>query len=146
MKLYTIGFTKKTAPQFFGLLAANGVRRVVDVRLNNTSQLARMAIRDDLPYYLADPRVGAEYLHLPELAPTPELLRAYRAQEIDWDAYAGAFEQLMAERRIESCIQPDLLPDACLLCSEHPPERCHRRLVAEYLREAWGGIEIIHLQ
>ena len=149
MTLYTIGFTKKTAPQFFGLLAEHGVKRVLDVRLHNTSQLARMAIRADLPWYLSDPRVDAEYVHLLELAPTVDLFAAYRKREIDWDTYAEGFTALMAEREVESRIAPALLRDGCLLCTEHEPDRCHRRLVAEYLSDAWNGqedVEIVHLR
>ena len=145
MTLHTIGFTKKSAARFFDLLRQSGAQRIVDVRLNNTSQLAGFAKRDDLPYFL-EQLCGMEYLHLPQLAPTPELLTAYRKEHRDWAVYRRQFLNLLNERNIAA--QADLRPllaDACLLCSEHTPDRCHRRLTAEYLSHHWGAIQIVHL-
>ena len=145
MEIYTIGFTKKTAAEFFESLKRHGIERLVDVRVNNTSQLAAFAKRDDLTYFLHE-LVGADYVHEPLLAPTKELLKAYRDGEVDWDTYEVAFMDLMAERRIEDEI-PNKLFDrrTVLLCSEPTSERCHRRLVVEYLNHAWGDVQAIDL-
>ena len=145
MEIYTIGFTKKTAGAFFGTLRAERIRRLVDVRISNTSQLAGFAKRDDLPYFLAE-LVGADYVHEPMLGPTRELLKGYRAGDIEWDMYERVFVDLMRERRIEEAVPRSLFDErTVLLCSEPTPEQCHRRLVLEYLNEAWGGIDIVHL-
>lgn len=145
MKIYTIGFTRKTAQDFFGALRAAGVTRVLDVRLNNTSQLAGFAKRDDLRFFLRE-LGGIDYHQLPELAPTAELLSAYRGKHLDWNSYAQAFTALMAQRQIENTLPRPLLDGGCLLCSEAEPHRCHRWLVAEYLAARWGGVEIMHLR
>lgn len=144
MQLYTIGFTKKTAQRFFELLRASGAKRLVDVRLHNASQLAGFAKQDDLRWFLRE-LCGMDYVHVPDLAPTPDLLAAYRRGELDWPTYERRFQALLRERRIESMVPKDLLAEACLLCSEHTAEHCHRRLVAEHLRDAWGGVEVLHL-
>jgi uncharacterized protein (DUF488 family) len=144
MKLYTIGFTKKSAEQFFTLLKDSGARRLADVRLNNSSQLAGFSKRDDLRYFVKA-ICGMDYVHLPELAPTEEILDAFKKKRGDWQVYEREFRSLMSERRIEDAVPRDLLDRACLLCSEETPEHCHRRLVAEYLNEKWGGMEIVHL-
>jgi len=144
MKLYTIGFTRKTAEQFFTKLKKLGVRRVIDVRLNNVSQLAGFSKRDDLRYF-AKSLCDAEYTHLPELAPTKEMLDAYKKQKGTWTDYEAAFLSLMAFRRIEETVPKELMDHGCLLCSEDKPHHCHRRLVAEYLAAKWGGAEIEHI-
>jgi uncharacterized protein (DUF488 family) len=138
IKFFTIGFTKKSAEHFFTTLSKAGVRRIIDIRLNNVSQLAGFAKRDDL-------RCGADYLHLPELAPTKELLDAYREGGGDWPAYERDFRKLITARQIEKQIAKDLIHRGCLLCSEETPQFCHRRLVAEYLADKWDDVEIIHL-
>jgi uncharacterized protein (DUF488 family) len=144
MKLFTIGFTRKNAERFFGLLRTSGAQRVVDVRLNNVSQLSGFAKKEDLRYFL---RVicGMGYVHLPDLAPTQELLDEYKRQEIDWATYEKRFLRLLRKRRIEVSLPRSTIADACLLCSESEPEHCHRRLVAEYLRDRWGEVEVVHL-
>jgi uncharacterized protein (DUF488 family) len=144
MKILTIGFTKKNAEKFFTGLRSAGVARVVDTRLNNTSQLAGFAKRDDLRYLLKAV-AGIDYRHEPLMAPTAEILEAYKKGRIDWDVYARHFLDLMAARHIESAMSREILADGCLLCSEDKPHHCHRRLVAEYLREHWGDVEIVHL-
>jgi uncharacterized protein (DUF488 family) len=145
MEIYTIGFTKKTAAEFFESLKHQEIERLVDVRVNNTSQLAAFAKRDDLTYFLEE-LVGADYVHEPLLAPTKELLKAYRDGDLDWDTYQAAFLDLMAERRIEDVTQRDQFAErTVLLCSEATPERCHRRLIIEYLDRAWGGVEAVDL-
>ncbi len=144
MKLFTIGFTRKNAEGFFGLLSSSRVKRVVDVRLNNVSQLAGFAKRDDLKFFLQ--RVcGIDYVHLPDLAPTKEMLADYRKKRMGWDDYERQFLDLMRERRIEESIPREIVDGGCLLCSEDKPHHCHRRLVAEYLHDRWGGIDVRHL-
>ena len=146
MEICTIGFTKHSAHSFFEILRAERVKRLVDVRLNNVSQLAGFAKRDDLRYFLEE-ICDADYVHQPELlAPTADLLKGYRNDEISWGNYEGRFLDLMAERRIEEELPQDLfLPRTALLCSEHSPQRCHRRLVLEYLAMHWPDIEMLHL-
>lgn len=144
MKVFTIGFTKISAEGFFTALRKSGAKRVVDVRLNNVSQLAGFAKRQDLKYFLRE-ICSMDYVHLPELAPTQPLLDAYRKAKGDWAAYERGFQDLMRARRIEETVSRDVMNDGCLLCSEDTPHHCHRRLVAEYLRDQWGDIEIEHL-
>ena len=144
MTVSTIGFTSKSAEQFFGLLEQSGSRRVVDVRLNNTSQLAGFSKRDDLAYLLRE-ICGMTYVHMAELAPTRDMLSDYRKGHIDWETYESRFMELMRERRIEDTVPKEVIDGSCLLCSEHESHRCHRRLVAEYLRERWGDLQIEHL-
>jgi uncharacterized protein (DUF488 family) len=142
LKLYTIGFTKKSAKTFFGLLEGSGAKRVVDVRLHNNTQLAGFSKRDDLAWFLRA-ICRMDYVEQPLLAPTEELLA--RGRKGAWAAYEKDFLALIRERRIEDEIARDVIADGVLLCSEHEPEHCHRRLVAEYLREHWGQVEIVHL-
>ncbi|ABF39958.1 conserved hypothetical protein [Candidatus Koribacter versatilis Ellin345] len=144
MKLFTIGFTKKSADEFFPALIAGSVRRVIDVRLNNTSQLAGFSKKDDLRYFLKA-IASIEYTHVPELAPTQEILDAYKKKAMDWPAYETAFRKLLEERKAAGSLDREIFEDACLLCSEEKPEHCHRRIAAEYLHEQWGDIEIVHL-
>ena len=144
VRIYTIGFTKKSASDFFELLKGSGVKCLVDVRLHNVSQLAGFAKRDDLRYLLSEV-CGIEYIHLPELAPTKEMLDAYRKEHKDWETYQRQFLALMDERRIGGPEMREAVAEGCLLCSEDKPEHCHRRLVAEYLGQRWGEVEIVHL-
>jgi uncharacterized protein (DUF488 family) len=144
MKVFTMGFTKKTARRFFELLRASGAKRVVDVRLNNVSQLAGFAKKDDLAYFLKEIN-GIDYVHLPALAPTQEMLDEYKKQGGDWKVYESRFLALMEQRRIEEMIPREVVMDGCLLCSEDKPHHCHRRLVAEYLKQHWSGVDIVHL-
>ncbi len=145
MEVYTTGFTKKTAAQFFGTLKQAGIKRLVDIRLNNSSQLAAFAKKDDLPFFLQE-ICGIEYLHEPLLAPTQDILDAYKKQKGSWAEYERRFVALLRERKIEEKISPKLFEiPTVLLCSELTADHCHRRLVAEYLAEKWGNLEIIHL-
>jgi uncharacterized protein (DUF488 family) len=141
----TIGFTKSSAEHFFERLKAAGVRRVIDVRLHNTSQLAGFAKADDLAYFLM--RIGdIDYRHEPLLAPTDEILNTYKKQRGAWEVYEADFLNLMKRREVEHKVAPALLDGACLLCSEANPHHCHRKLVCEYLNEAWGGsLSVRHL-
>jgi uncharacterized protein (DUF488 family) len=145
MEVYTTGFTQKTAEQFFESLRRVGIRRLLDVRLNNSSQLAAFSKRDDLAYFLRE-ILHAEYLHEPMLAPEQAMLDAYKKQKGSWEEYERRFLALMRARRIEDRLDPALFAvPTVLLCSEATAEHCHRRLVLEYLQQQWGGIDIIHL-
>ncbi len=144
IRLYTIGFTKKSAEQFFTTLRNNDIRNVIDIRLNNTSQLAGFAKLPDLQYFLKKID-NIDYTHRPDFAPTEELLKAYRKKTIEWDTYEREFTTLLQQRSIEESIGKKTLDRACLLCSEAESLHCHRRLVAEYFRETMGGIVICHL-
>ncbi len=142
--VFTIGFTKKSAAQFFEKLRANDVRRVVDVRLNNVSQLAGFSKRDDLKYFLKQV-LDVEYVEAPLLAPTQQLLDAYKKNKGRWEDYERDFLRLMEERKIEEKIEASLLVGGCLLCSEDKPHHCHRRLVVDYLQRRWGNLAIQHI-
>jgi uncharacterized protein (DUF488 family) len=145
MIVFTIGFTKRTAADFFGSLRRAGIQRLLDVRLNNSSQLAGFTKSSDLPFFLRE-ICNADYLHEPLLAPTQEMLDAFKKAKGSWCEYERKFLQLMAERKIEGRLDRKLfdVPTA-LLCSETTAEHCHRRLVLEYLREKWGELTIVHL-
>lgn len=144
MTLFTIGFTKKTAEQFFTRLCHTGVKRVVDIRLNNNSQLAGFTKRDDLKYFLRT-LCSIDYVHVPQLAPTQEILNNFKKNKGKWSEYERKFLSLLKERKIEEKMLDRIQPKDCLLCSEPTPENCHRRLVAEYLNEKWGNLDIRHL-
>lgn len=144
MRVFTIGFTKKSASEFFELLRASGAKRVVDVRLNNASQLSGFAKRDDLAYFLAK-ICRMKYVHMPDLSPTKDLLDAYRKKQCDWGTYEREFIALLEERGIGQRGIKRTIANSCLLCSEHEPDHCHRRLVAEYLQRQWGNVDIVHL-
>ncbi|ODU42034.1 MAG: hypothetical protein ABS96_29460 [Lysobacteraceae bacterium SCN 69-123] len=144
MKIFTMGFTKKSAEQFFSRLKQTGLKRVVDTRLNNVSQLAGFTKKDDLRFFLKTV-LDIDYVHAPMLAPNKDILDEYKKNGGDWSAYERKFLELMGSRHIESNIDRNLLDGACLLCSEPTPHHCHRRLVAEYLKEKWGDVEIKHL-
>lgn len=143
-KLFTIGFTKKSAEKFFTTLRTAGVKRLIDVRLNNVSQLAGFAKRDDLAYFL---KVICDcgYRHEPLLAPTKEILDGYKKKQMDWKAYEHRFGELLERRQAQGLVTLDELQNACLLCSEPTPDRCHRRLVAEFLTKHFERLEIYHL-
>jgi uncharacterized protein (DUF488 family) len=142
--LHTIGFTKKSASEFFGLLRGAGVLRVLDVRLNRKSQLAGFAKEQDLRYFLSE--IGAiELVVIDALAPTAELLNAYRSKSIVWSEYQESYRSLLVERRVHELIPRNILDGGCLLCSEHTAEKCHRRVAAEYLTEHFDDLQIRHL-
>lgn len=144
MKVFTIGFTKKSAQQFFEMLRRSGAKRVVDVRLNNVSQLAGFAKRDDLKFFLKEV-CGMDYVHTPDLAPTQEMLDEYKKLKGDWQTYEKRFLDLMEKRKIEERMPKEVVAEGCLLCSEDKPHHCHRRLVADYLRQHWGDVDVSHL-
>jgi uncharacterized protein (DUF488 family) len=142
--LYTIGFTKKSAEAFFSTLSNAHVTLIIDIRLNNVSQLSGFAKKDDLEFFLKK-ICQCNYLHEPLFAPTQDILEAYRNKDISWDEYKDRFRKLIQSRKIENTISKDSLSNSCLLCSEPTANKCHRRLVAEYLKEKLSDIEIKHL-
>jgi len=145
VEICTIGFTQTTAEHFFKRLADAEVKRLLDVRLNNSSQLAGFAKAKDLPYFLQE-LVGATYEHQPLLAPTQDLLDAYKKRKGEWAAYEVEFLALMEQRRIHEVLsQDDFEQRTALLCSEAAAEHCHRRLVCEFLAERWPDIHAVHL-
>lgn len=144
MRVFTIGFTKTSAEAFFRRLQKAGVKKVLDVRLNNVSQLAGFAKKDDLRYFLKAIG-GIEYAHEPLLAPTQEMLDAYKKDGGDWADYEKRFLALITARSIEKTVPRASIEGACLLCSEDKPEHCHRRLVVQYLKEKWGDLDVAHL-
>lgn len=144
MHLFTIGFTKKSAEAFFTKLSKAGVKRVIDVRLNNVSQLAGFAKRDDLRYFLKT-ICDIDYVHMPGLAPTRDILEEYKKNKGDWSVYEKRFLALLSKRKPEKTISREMFDAGCLLCSEDKPDNCHRRLVAEYLSKKWGNVEITHI-
>lgn len=145
MKIYTIGFTQKTAEQFFTLLKDAGVERLVDIRLHPDSQLSGFAKREDLGYFLLR-LIHCEYVYEPRLAPSDELLKAYRSTK-DWNAYEVGYKQLLKERNLPQALERIKFENkkCCLLCSEAEASHCHRRLAAEEMQKTWDNVEIIHL-
>ncbi len=144
IKVFTIGFTQKSAEAFFSTLRNQGVKRVIDIQLNNSSQLAGFSKKDDLRYFLKA-ICQINYLYKPELAPTKEIMDAFKKNKGKWSVFEEKFLALMSERKIEEILSEELLDGGCLLCSEDKPDHCHRRLVVEYLDKKWGNLEIIHL-
>ena len=144
IQLFTIGFTGKSAEQFFERLQNAGVRLLIDTRLNNVSQLSGFAKRRDLEYFL---KVigGIAYVHDTELAPTDDILDGYKKKRMEWDEYARRFNELLEGRGLKDHRKPADFDHACLLCSEPTAEHCHRRLVGEYFQRAWPHLEVQHL-
>lgn len=145
MNIFTIGFSGKSAERFFALLAEHGVGRIVDIRLRPGGQLSGFAKGSDLAWFLQRLN-GCDYAHLPELAPTAEILDTYR-KDHNWNRYVADFEALLDERQIPGTLDRASFERqaSCLLCSEATPEHCHRRLVAERLARAWPGVAVVHL-
>lgn len=144
INLYTIGFTKKNAETFFSLLKNNKVTKLIDVRLNNASQLAGFTKQEDLKFFLKE-ICNISYYHFVQLAPTDDILKRYKKKELSWNRYEIEFKALILQRKIENDIPREFLADACLLCSEPTAEQCHRRLVAEYFAKLYPKINILHL-
>jgi uncharacterized protein (DUF488 family) len=144
IQLFTIGFTKTNAKTFFTKLRKAEIKKLIDIRLNNVSQLAGFSKREDLEYFLRE-LCQCEYVHLPLLAPTKEILDSYKNKTIGWSEYEKQFKDLLILRTAHTMIKPSELQRACLLCSEPTPDKCHRKLVAEYFRHHFDDIEINHL-
>ncbi|MCX7982623.1 MAG: DUF488 domain-containing protein [Syntrophales bacterium] len=142
--LFTIGFAGKKAEEFFPLLRERGVKCLMDIRLHNTSQLAGYTKKEDLAYFT---RVicGIDYLHRPDLAPTEELFEQMKGGKLKWADFSTLFRSLLAARKVEAIYTPTQMDGACLLCSEASPNKCHRKIVAEYLQDKWGKVDICHL-
>jgi uncharacterized protein (DUF488 family) len=147
IKIYTIGFTQKSAKHFFDTLYDNGIEMMIDIRINNISQLAGFAKGDDLEYFL-DKIYGIKYVYRSVFAPTKELLKDYRDKVISWDEYIIIYNRMLDERN--SC--KNFLKDyanynkVCLLCSEATAEKCHRRLLADRINQIFPTeTEVIHL-
>jgi uncharacterized protein (DUF488 family) len=145
VSISTIGFTQTTAENFFQRLLDAGVKKVIDVRLHNSSQLSGFAKERDLAFFLR--KIGGiQYAHEPLLAPTDDILKAFKKEKGDWSAYELRFMKLMEERQIETRLSPQSFDGACLLCSEAEPHHCHRRLVCEYLNDKWtNALDVHHL-
>lgn len=143
--MFTIGFTQKSAQKFFETLKKAGVKRIIDTRLNNVSQLSGFAKRADLEYFLKAID-NIDYIHILDLAPTKDILDDYKKKRISWEDYENKFNTLIVDRKIENKVSPDFLDGGCLLCSEAKPHHCHRRLVAEYLQQKLDtAIKVHHL-
>ena len=143
--IFTIGFTQKSAETFFDFIKSSSIHTLIDVRLNNSSQLAGYAKKNDLKYFLKT-ICNTDYVHVPELAPTKSILNGYKKGEIAWEVYEDKFLNLMSQRNIERMFKPEQLANNCLLCSEHEPHFCHRRLVVEYLnKESNMALKVKHL-
>jgi uncharacterized protein (DUF488 family) len=136
-RVLSIGFTGKSAERFFTLLKKGNVKTLLDVRLQNTSQLAGFAKKTDLKFFLKE-ICDIEYLEVPELYPEADLLKNYKNKLIDWNYYQSKYLELLSRRKVERLLTPTLFNDSCLLCSEHKPHECHRRLAIEYLNATWN--------
>jgi uncharacterized protein (DUF488 family) len=143
-RIFTIGYAGKAADEFFTILKQAGIRKVIDIRLYNTSQLAGFTKREDIKYFLRT-IVGSDYIHLPILAPTKKLLGDYKKGLISWEQYETEFREIITQRRIERGLIWQDMDMSCFLCSEARADKCHRRLVAEYLAKHWRNVSIGHL-
>lgn len=143
--LYTIGYTKKSLKEFVTILKKNNIKKLIDIRLKNKSQLAGFAKGEDLKFLLED-LLGIKYSYQPLLAPTEEILNKYKVDR-NWDDYVTSFKHLMQERDMNSVLKKETLDvdNVCLLCSEDIPKQCHRRLLAENYKQFDDSIDIIHL-
>ncbi len=142
--LYTVGFSGKDAKTFFELLKLNNIQTLLDVRLNNVSQLSGYTKKNDLAYFL-DKICGIKYNHLSILAPTKEILDAYKSKKISWNAYEAKYISLINERKIENELKNIDFNKACLLCSEKSADQCHRRLAANIIRDIFMIEKVVHL-
>jgi uncharacterized protein (DUF488 family) len=142
--LYTIGFAKKSARTFFTLLKQNHIARLIDIRLNNSSQLAGYTKKEDLQYFL-ESICNCLYLYIPEFAPSKEILDNYKENKMSWAEYELKYNLLIAQKAPHKTLKIEELNKSCLLCAEPIPDKCHRRLAAEYLQKQFSGISIEHL-
>ena len=145
MELLTIGFTKKTAQDFFEALTNAGIKTLIDIRLNNKSQLAGFSKQADLEYFLRE-ICSIRYIHEPLLTPAEEMFRAYRSKTIGWEEFGRQYKDLLRTRDVSYHLDQSVFQErAVLLCSEPEADRCHRRWAAEHLRDSWGGLDLVHL-
>lgn len=144
--LFSIGFTEKSAARFFTLLKSKNVITLLDVRLQNTSQLAGFAKKEDLKFFLKE-ICNIDYLEVPELHPESKLLKDYKNKKIDWDYYSNRYMELLEKRSVANILDPMMFDNGCLLCSEHQPHQCHRRLAIDYLNDKWKNrFKVEHLK
>lgn len=144
MKIFTIGFTKKSAKEFFEILKTNNIEQIIDIRLNNTSQLAGFTKKDNLEYFLKE-LCSIDYCHFIFLAPTKEIRDRYIKSK-DWDVYVKEYIELLDNRKVLDKLDKSFFKrKSCFLCSEASADHCHRRLLVEYLKEHWDYVEIVHL-
>ncbi len=144
INIFTIGFTKKSAESFFTEIKNAKIKKVIDIRLNNASQLAGFTKKHDIKYFLHE-LCGCQYIHLPLWAPTKEILDDYKKKKLTWSEYEKHFNDLLVKRDAHTFVKPSELQNVCLMCSEPAPDQCHRRLLAEYLKRHFDNIEIKHL-
>lgn len=143
--LFTIGFTKKSAEHFFNLLRDNHVKQLVDVRINNSSQLAGFAKGKDLEFFVNE-ICHIPYQHVDDFAPTKELLDKWHKAEVTWEDYVKIYTTLLKDRDVVRKYGVKAFDGSCFLCSEDTPEKCHRRLLAEYLQaHSKEKVTIVHL-
>ena len=142
--LYTIGFTGTTAENFFKRLKENNISKLIDIRLNNKSQLSGFAKKDDIKFFLKE-ILKIKYKHVPKFAPSDEILKNYRNKEMDWTTYEKLYSKLIIDRNVEKILSLRELNRSCLLCSESKETYCHRRILAEYLKGKFPDLSIIHL-
>lgn len=144
-RVFTVGFTEKSAEHFFGLIKSNSINVLFDTRINNVSQLAGFAKNKDLSFFLKE-LCGTEYIWEPKFAPTKDMLSQYRSKEMEWGEYELRYKDLICKRNVEACYPTDLFIQSCLLCSEHLPHHCHRKILVDYLNEKWEKkMEVVHL-
>lgn len=144
MNLFTIGFTGKSAEKFFGLLKASKASKLIDIRINRTSQLAGFAKEQDLKFFLPE-LTGMQYLVREDLAPTKELLASYRDKKIQWEQYAQEYQELIKDRGALDSISPEEFDNSVLLCSENEPDKCHRSLLATLIFQQNSDFQITNL-
>jgi uncharacterized protein YeaO (DUF488 family) len=144
MKLFTIGFTGKSAEKFFGLLETSKASKLIDIRINRTSQLAGFAKEQDLKFFLPK-LIGMDYVIREDLAPTKELLASYRNKEINWDEFADKYSELLKQRGVIDSLNSELFDNAVLLCSENEPEKCHRSLLANLINKKFPNFQVTNL-
>jgi len=142
--LFTIGFAQKSAEEFFSRLKTAQIKTLIDIRLNNNSQLAGFTKKEDLRYFLKE-LCDISYKHMLEFAPTEEILDGYKKKTITWEQYETKYNELIEKREIADRIGPSDLHMACFLCSEPTADKCHRRLLAEYFNKRFPDIQICHL-
>lgn len=143
--IYSIGFSKKSAEEFFSLIKESKITKIIDIRRHNKSQLAGFSKGNDLKYFL---RVicGAEYEHILSLAPSESLLNKYK-KDFDWEYYQNKYNELLSNPNLKNSFEKILDNNnvICLLCSENEPDKCHRRLLLEYIKNNVEDIKIVHL-
>jgi uncharacterized protein (DUF488 family) len=143
-KLYTMGYTQKPAKKFFNLIDKYEIKRIIDIRLHNNTQLAGFTKQNNLKYFLK--RLSdCDYCHIPLMAPSKDIFDDSKKNGLEWKEYASRFNKLINQRKIEQLINEDDIDGACLLCCEPEATNCHRSLVAEYLQKYFGDIQIIHI-